>query len=126
MAMSSMGDVVDRQVFEQLAEELGSLDSARRIAVLYLDLLEQRVERLALACEADDLETAMDAVLSLKVTSATVGATTMRDRALDVESRLRQGGCADAASALTAVKGARAATAESISRLCTGLPAGSR
>ena len=122
-----MADVVDRQAFEQLADELGSPESARRIVGLYVDLLEQRVERLARACEADDLETAMDAVLSLKVTSATVGAVTMRDRALDVESRLRQGGCADAVSALTAVRCARGATAEGISRLCTtSLHAGSR
>jgi hypothetical protein len=122
--MSSVADdVVDPRVFEQLAAELGSLESARRIAAIYLDLLDGRVARLAGACEAGDVEAAMDAALSLKVTSATIGAAAMRDCALDLEGCLRRGGCGGADDALQRVRGARAATAEAVARMTRPAPA---
>lgn len=96
--------VIDRHIFEQLATELGSPEAARRIASLYLELLEGRIGRLADACEADDEPTAMDAVLSLKVSSAMVGAIDMRDLAAEVEGCLIGGGCAAARGTLERVR----------------------
>ncbi len=73
-----MRDVVlDQAVFDQLAEEMGGVVPARRIVTLYLDQLPHRVARLGLACAAGDARQAMDAVLSLKVSSATIGAAAM-------------------------------------------------
>jgi HPt (histidine-containing phosphotransfer) domain-containing protein len=106
--------VFDRLVFDRLASDLGDVAAARRIALLYLDLLEGRVARLATACEADDLETALDAVLSLKVSSAMVGAAAMRDRAAAVEACLTRGDCGGALRRLGRVRSACATTADAL------------
>ena len=110
-------EVVDRRAFDALAGELGSLASARRIATLYLSLLDTRVARLVAACDAEDAASAMDAVLSLKVSSATVGAAQMCDRATEVEDRLLTGGCRSARSALEQVRCAGPTTATAVATL---------
>ena len=100
-----MGDpVIDLRIFEQLAGELASPEAARRIVALYLELLDGRIGRLVGACVAGDESTAMDAVLSLKVSSAMVGAVAMRDLAAQVEECLLVGGCVEARGRLQCVR----------------------
>lgn len=96
--------VIDRHIFEQLSSELGSPEAARRLVARYLELLDGRIGRLAGACEADDDSAAMDAVLSLKVSSAMVGAVALRDLAAQVEDCLRGGGCTAARGTLERVR----------------------
>lgn len=82
--------VVDPSVLERLGDELGDLTVAHRIAALYLQLLDERVSRLSAACAEHDLEGALERVLTLKVTSATVGAVAVRCCAESIERWIRQ------------------------------------
>ena len=101
-----MADLVDPRILAALAAELEDRAAAVGIARLYRENLERRVARLDAACTQEDLETAMDVVLSLKVTSATVGATVLRSCAERVESPLSAGDWAAARSAAEAVRAA--------------------
>lgn len=109
--------VIDRHIFEQLGSELASPDAARRIAALYLDLLDGRIGRLVGACEAHDEAAAMDAALSLKVSSAMVGAVAMRDLAAQVEVCLLGGGCDSALGAVEHVRRGGFNTARALANL---------
>lgn len=64
----------DPQVIRTLAGNLGSNGLASRFLNDYLDLLPRRKRRIINALRDDDPEAAMDAILSLKITSAMVGA----------------------------------------------------
>lgn len=57
----------------------------------YRGMLPERVRRIASAVRGDDLETALDAVLSLKVASATVGTRELCELGGRIESLLRSG-----------------------------------
>jgi signal peptidase I len=69
--------------------EPGGADVSRRFADRYRKLLPARTIRIAEALAVGDVDTAMDAVLSLKVTSMTVGAVQLSDLARLLEERLR-------------------------------------
>lgn len=92
MGQSHDWGAIDPTVLERLAEELGSLGVAQRIGRIYLELLEERVSRLCTACEAGDVDAALETALTLKVTSATVGAVAVSGCAERVERGLRNGG----------------------------------
>ena len=64
----------DPQVIRTPAGNLGSNGLASRFLNDYLDLLPRRKRRIINALRDDDPEAAMDAILSLKITSAMVGA----------------------------------------------------
>lgn len=106
--------LIDPRVLADLADELEDRAAAVGIARLYRENLERRVARLAAACAQEDLESAMDVVLSLKVTSATVGATAMRCFAERVETPLT---CGDWVAARSAVEAARAAAPTTLGAL---------
>jgi HPt (histidine-containing phosphotransfer) domain-containing protein len=57
----------------------------------YRALLPDRVRRTAVAVRGEDLDDALDAVLSLKVASATVGCRHLGELAGRIEERLRAG-----------------------------------
>lgn len=63
----------DPAVLEELAEQLQSPDVAHRFARDYAALWEQRHRRLTTAVEGQDHAAALDAVISLKTSSAMVG-----------------------------------------------------
>lgn len=65
--------VFDPQDLVLLAEEARSSDAMCEYVRRYRNLLERRVFRIVDALAAADLERAMDAVLSLKASSAMVG-----------------------------------------------------
>ncbi|SDP56311.1 hypothetical protein SAMN04489867_2935 [Pedococcus dokdonensis] len=115
-----MADLVDPRVLAALAAELQDPAAAVTIARLYRENLERRVARLDTACGQEDLETAMDVTLSLKVTSATVGALALRSCAQRVEPSLAAGDWVSARSAAAAVRAATPATLGAIDALLGG------
>lgn len=88
MTMSTTEMVLDRRVLQQLATEVASETVAARFAAQYLDLLHGRVSRIQWAFAAGLIEDARDAILSLKVTSATVGARQLEFLAQSIEDDL--------------------------------------
>lgn len=101
---------VDPTVLERLGDELGDDGAAGRVCGIYLDLLEERVRQLGEACAAGDVETAIEKVLTLKVTSATVGATAVRTCAEAMEGWLRDGRLCQLARCLERLQRAAAET----------------
>ncbi len=83
--MLKVAQVFDEHVLDNLADDVGSSAVARHFAAQYLGLLQQRVERLSCALRTHDFDQAHDAVLSLKVTSATVGAGRLSDISRRIE-----------------------------------------
>lgn len=74
----------DPRVIVTLADNLGNKGLAFRFLSDYFDLLPRRMQRIIHALHDDDPEAAMDAILSLKIASAMVGAhdAEVRSRAL--------------------------------------------
>lgn len=66
--------VLDADALGRLGEQLGDTDMLCRFIRRYEAMLDQRVERLQRALAARDHEDWMDAVLSLKTSSALAGA----------------------------------------------------
>ena len=106
--------VFDGAVAEQLADELGEREAVGRITRRYREALPGRVRRLSRACGAMDAEQAMDAVLSLKVTSATVGASAMSGVAGLVEKAVAERDWSAALGALSVVAGLAPGTDEAL------------
>jgi hypothetical protein len=99
--MSAETLVLDPQALERLAREVGDRAFVSGFAGRYRSLLQGRVGRLADAVSRRDVEAAMDATLSLKVASQTVGATGLAGLALEIEQQLRW---ADLAAAAVTVR----------------------
>lgn len=66
--------VLDTEALSRLGEELGDSDTLRGFLRRYVAMLDQRIDRLERALSAQDHEGWMDAVLSLKTSSALAGA----------------------------------------------------
>lgn len=66
--------VLDTDALDRLGEQLGDVDVLCGFIRRYVALLDQRIERLERALSARDHEDWMDAVLSLKTSSALAGA----------------------------------------------------
>lgn len=62
---------------QNLAHELGDPQAALRFLAKYLTLLPHRIERITHGLERRDAASTTDALLSLKITSAMVGATAL-------------------------------------------------
>jgi HPt (histidine-containing phosphotransfer) domain-containing protein len=74
----------------------------------YRGLLPERVRRIATALASDELDEAMDAVLSLKVSSCTAGTQELAEIAARIERLLRRGDFAQAVVMETALAEAAA------------------
>lgn len=85
-----MVSVFDPQVLTKLAHDMLDPAFARAFAEKYVGLLDHRVDRIADALSALDFIEAMDATLSLKVSSTTVGACELADVAREIEVDLRR------------------------------------
>lgn len=66
--------VLDTHVLSRLGQELGDIDTLCGFLRRYVAMLDQRIDRLERALSAQDREGWMDAVLSLKTSSALAGA----------------------------------------------------
>ncbi|MBT8161279.1 MULTISPECIES: Hpt domain-containing protein [Arthrobacter] len=90
---------LDHGAIQRLAHELHDSEAARRFATSYARMLPARVERIVRALEHGDGHQAMDAVLSLKISSAMVGALRMEQHCARLEAALDKTDHAGAAAA---------------------------
>ncbi|MDN4174026.1 Hpt domain-containing protein [Nocardioides sp. SOB77] len=88
--------VLDPEVLQRLGTDVQNGDFAVSFARRYCSMLEARVQRIVGALLEGDLDAAMDAVLSLKVSSTTVGTCELAQLARAVEQQVR---CCDIAAA---------------------------
>ena len=65
--------LVDSGILADLEEQLDGAELALRFARDYAAMWDQRYRRLALAVENQDRASALDAIISLRITSAMVG-----------------------------------------------------
>lgn len=98
--MSAATAALDPRALDRLADELGDRAFVADFAGRYRSLLHGRVDRVTRAVSERDVKTAMDATLSLKVASQTVGATGLAALAREVERQLRVPDLATAALVL--------------------------
>lgn len=83
--------LVDAAVLEELDDELAGSGLAQRFARDYAAMWDQRCSRLAAAVAGQDSESALDAVISLKISSAMVGGVRLAKLAELLEVLIRQG-----------------------------------
>lgn len=83
--------LLDSGILEDLEEELNGSELALRFARDYAAMWEQRYSRLALAVENQDRASALDAIISLRITSAMVGGLRLARLAEMLETVIRQG-----------------------------------
>ena len=83
--------LVDAAVLEELDDELAGSGLAQRFARDYAAMWDQRYARLAAAVDEQDSASALDAVISLKITSAMVGGLRLAKLAELLESVIRLG-----------------------------------
>lgn len=88
--------VFDPEVVHDLTGHPGDRAFAVVLVARYRGLLPERVRRIAVALAAGETDDAMDAVLSLKVASATVGTHELAGIAARLERLLRRGDVAQA------------------------------
>ncbi len=77
--------VLDTEALRRLGDDLGDAEILGGFLRRFLALLEQRIERLERSLTAHDHESWMDAVLSLKTSSAQAGARALSELAARVE-----------------------------------------
>ncbi|MCH1868504.1 hypothetical protein [Nocardioides sp. CFH 31398] len=83
------GQALDRAALDKLASDMEDESFALAFARRYQQLLERRVSRIESALEDADLDRAMDALLSLKVSSTTAGTRELMRLATDMEADVR-------------------------------------
>lgn len=88
--MLSPDGVLDRDALVRLGEDVQDHGFALSFAQRYRAMLSGRVERLVAALAQGDLVDAMDAVLSLKVSSITMGTRELAGLAISVEQEVRR------------------------------------
>jgi HPt (histidine-containing phosphotransfer) domain-containing protein len=81
--------LLDPSVLDILGAEIECPSVTVDFLRTYLEMLPNRLKRIASAIEDQDDESALDSVLSLKVTSTMVGALRMEQRCRDLELELR-------------------------------------
>ncbi|KRE54786.1 hypothetical protein ASG92_24545 [Arthrobacter sp. Soil736] len=86
-ALRNLLPVLDTTCLQDLADALTPA-AAERYAADYLGLLPARVERIVRALNSQDRDAAMDAALSLKVSSAMIGALRMEHIGVRLEKAL--------------------------------------
>lgn len=85
---TSTAPVIDEHVLARLEEELEDRHILGEFLRRYLKLLDHRVDRLDHAITARDPEACMDALLSLKTSSAMAGAIALAQAAASVQDQL--------------------------------------
>lgn len=83
--------LVDAAVLEELEDELAGSGLAQRFARDYAAMWDQRYARLAAAVDNQDRDSALDAVISLKITSMMVGGLRLAKLAELLEAVIRIG-----------------------------------
>ena len=83
--------LVDAGVLAEMEEQLDGSDLALRFVRDYAAMWDQRCAKLAAAVDVQDMDAALDAVISLKITSAMVGGLRLARLAELLESVIREG-----------------------------------
>ncbi|MDQ0117339.1 HPt (histidine-containing phosphotransfer) domain-containing protein [Pseudarthrobacter defluvii] len=83
--------LIDAAVLEELEDELAGSGLAQRFARDYAAMWDLRLARLGTAVESQDEASALDAVISLKISSAMVGGLRLARLAELLEGLIRQG-----------------------------------
>ncbi|SLK01417.1 Hpt domain-containing protein [Arthrobacter sp. P2b] len=83
--------LVDAAVLEELEDELAGSGLAQRFARDYAAMWHQRYSRLAAAVHSQDSASALDAAISLKISSTMVGGMRLAKLAELLEAVIRQG-----------------------------------
>lgn len=83
--------LVDPDILEDLENQLNGPDLAVRFARDYAAMWDQRYSRLAAAVDSQDRASALDAAISLKITSAMIGGVRLAQLAETLEHVIRQG-----------------------------------
>ncbi|MCU1565654.1 MAG: Hpt protein [Pseudarthrobacter sp.] len=83
--------LVDAAVLEELEDELAGSGLGQRFARDYAAMWDQRCARLAAAVHNQDMDSALDAAISLKISSAMVGGVRLAKLAELLETLIRQG-----------------------------------
>lgn len=78
-------------MLQELADQLGGRYLAVKFAKDYIGLWEQRERRLTASLDEQDSDAALDAVISMKVSSAMVGALRLEGLARALEAAIRGG-----------------------------------
>jgi hypothetical protein len=108
--------LLDEAALEELGEQLGGPDMARNFARDYAALWGQRQRRLTVSVVHADLAAALDAAVSLKVTSAMVGGSRLEHLARKMEAVIRKGDLQEAAALLVVIAAQGQATVEELQR----------
>jgi hypothetical protein len=83
--------LVDGSILEDLEDELNGSELALRFARDYAAMWDTRYSRLALAVQNQDRASALDAIISLRITSTMVGGLRLARLAELLENVIRQG-----------------------------------
>jgi HPt (histidine-containing phosphotransfer) domain-containing protein len=83
--------LIDAAVLDELEDELAGTGLAKRFARDYAAMWDQRYSRLAAAVYSQDSESALDAAISLKISSAMVGGVRLAKLAELLETLIRLG-----------------------------------
>jgi HPt (histidine-containing phosphotransfer) domain-containing protein len=83
--------LVDATILEDLEDEVNGSELVLRFARDYAAMWDKRYSRLALAVQNQDRASALDAIISLKITSTMVGGLRLARLAELLESVIRQG-----------------------------------
>jgi hypothetical protein len=83
--------LVDAAVLEELEDELAGSGLAQRFARDYAAMWDLRCSRLAAAVDSQDSDSALDAAISLKISSAMVGGLRLAKLAELLEVLIRRG-----------------------------------
>lgn len=95
--------LVDAAVLQDLEEQLGQPDIAWNFASDYAAMWGQRQRRLVASVGREDRAAALDAVISLKVSSAMVGGLRLAHLAERLEAAVRDGDLQDGAAQLAVI-----------------------
>lgn len=83
--------LLDPAILQELEQQLDGSELALRFARDYAAMWDQRCAKLAAAVQNQDLDDALDAVISLRITSAMVGGLRLARLADILEGLIRQG-----------------------------------
>ena len=108
--------LLDRTVLEDLAEQLGRPDMARNFAMDYSVLWGQRERRLIDSFERADQAAAIEAAISLKVSSAMVGGLRLAYLAQLLQAAAQEGDLRNGASVLALISIQGRATVNELER----------
>lgn len=98
---------LDGHVLESLGESLGDPHFARVLVEKYCTLLPGRIERLTTALHDHDVDTALDAAKSLRVSSTMVGALELAQLGALMEAEIQRGSLATARGVAPALPAAQ-------------------